>query len=68
MPHDVDENVFQRALRGAQVAEADAGLGKIGEQGGDARALSLPVVGVDQLLAAIGEREVVPGKRVGNGR
>src|SRR5262249_28843885 len=58
-PHQIDENILERALRGIEVLEPDAGAGKISEESGDARPWALRVVGVDQLAAAIGERQMV---------
>ena len=59
MPHDIDEDFLERALRRAQIAEADAGFRQIAQQGGDAGPLGLRVVGVDQLVAVSGERQVM---------
>ena len=64
LPHQVDEDVLERALRGVEIAEADAGAAEVGEQGRDAGALTLRVVGVDELAAAVGEREAV-GRQLG---
>ena len=58
-PHQADEDVLERALRRLQVAEPDVGAGEVVEQRGDAGALALGVVGVDQLLAARRQRELV---------
>src|SRR5688572_1000840 len=58
-PHQIDEDVLERALRGVQVLEPDACARQIGEQAGDAGARTLCVVGIDELAAAIGERKAM---------
>src|SRR3954452_11194146 len=62
--HKIDENIFQRTLRGVEVLEGEAALAELLEQGGDAGALPLGVVGVNQLAPAIGQRQVIGRKRV----
>ena len=57
--HQIDEDVLERALRGGEVLEGDAGRAEVLQQRGDAGALGLRVVGIDQ-LAAIGRK--VPGR------
>jgi hypothetical protein len=63
LPHQIDKNIFQRALRRLDVLEADPGGAEIVEQRGDAGALPLGVVAVDQLLATGRQRELVGGER-----
>ena len=46
-------------MRGVEVLEHDAGAGKVGEEAGDAGPRTLCVVGIDQLAAAIGERQMM---------
>src|SRR5262245_1192007 len=58
----VDKNVFERALRGVEIAEPDARIGEIIEQGRDARLAGVRVVGVGQLAPAGAEREMVVGE------
>src|SRR5262245_19678312 len=61
--HQADEDLLQRALRRVEVAEADVGQVEVVEQRGDASALALGVVGVDELAAAGRERQIVPRQR-----
>src|SRR5207244_7604168 len=62
LAYKVDENIFQRGLRGVQVAEADARLAHVVEQAGDAGALGARVIMVNQLRAVGAERQVIGGE------
>src|SRR6185437_8082226 len=62
-PHQVDEDVFERRLRGVDVLETDAGRAELVEQRGDAGALAAGIVGVDQLSSVLAERQMVRGER-----
>ena len=49
-------------MRSLQILEPDAGLGQVLQQSGDAGALPLGIVGVDQLVPIRHERELVAGE------
>ena len=59
-----DEDVFQRDLRRVEIVEADAGVAEVAEQAGDAGALALGVVVVDQLAAAVATVRARNGARL----
>src|SRR5216684_3238882 len=48
LPHQVDKDVFQRALARVEVSEPDAGAVEILKQRSDAGALALRVIVVDE--------------------
>ena len=50
-----------------QVAKPDAGGSEVRQQGGDAGALALRVIGVDEFAAVPGEAQPMPGERRRNG-
>src|SRR4029079_16567741 len=54
----VSEDLFERALFGAQVLEVDAELAELPQQPGDAGAVGLRVEGVDEVIAIGGQREL----------
>src|SRR6266849_448692 len=58
--HQVDKNVFQRILAGVEVSEADAGFVEILKQCGDAGAVALRIIVVDE-SATIGRQCQVMG-------
>src|SRR5215813_550390 len=62
-PHQSDEDVFERGFGCAQVAEPNARAAEIGEQGGDAGALALGVVGVSQFAAVRRKGEMIGAER-----
>src|SRR5204863_8650812 len=62
LPQQADEDIFQRALRRLQILEPDSCLVQIVEQRGDAGALALRVVRVDQLAAVAGKPQMMAGK------
>ena len=67
-PHEIDEDVLERALRRVEVGEADAGGAHVVEQRGDAGAPGLRVVGEGQLrgrpaTARAGARRAPAGSR-----
>src|SRR5437588_6249795 len=59
LPDQTDENVLQRALRRLEVLEADAGAVEVLQERGDASALPLAIVGVDEVHAGGGECQVM---------
>src|SRR6185295_7703293 len=62
LPHQVDEDVFERALRGLQILEAYPGGGEVVQESRDTGALGFGVIAVDQLPAALRERQAVGGE------
>src|SRR5258705_13911886 len=61
-PHQTYENFFQRTLRGMEIAEADATLAEIAEQGRYAGALCLCVIGVDEFASISRKGQIVRRK------
>src|SRR4029077_16581893 len=62
LPHQIDEDVLERALRGLQILESDAGVVQVLQQSGDAGPLALAIVSVDELVTVGHERKVMAGK------
>src|SRR5690606_20932634 len=60
---EADEDVFQRALPGLQVAELDSGLLQVVQQSGDVAVLAARVISVDELVAVFGKPQVVGVQR-----
>src|SRR3546814_9476585 len=54
---EIHENVFKRALRGLQILERDVLVAECREKFGDAGALLLRIVSVDQIVAFGGHRD-----------
>src|SRR3984893_13782609 len=67
LPHQPDEDVFERAFGRVQVAEPDSRAAEIGEQRRNSAALALAVIGVDQFAAVGRQGQMVSGKRRRNG-
>src|SRR5712692_7434612 len=65
--HQVDEDVFQRALAGIEISEADAGFVEILKQCGDAGALALRIVVVDESAAVSRQCQAMGSERIRHG-
>src|SRR5215831_218379 len=60
LPHQIDENVLERALRRLQIGKSNPRAGKVVEQSGDAgRRSAAGIVIVGQLAAVCAERKVM---------
>src|SRR5262245_29596640 len=64
-PHQADEDILERRLRGIEVGEADAGVAQVAQEAGDAGALALGVVIVDELASLVAEFEMIGRERLG---
>src|SRR5262249_28457850 len=62
LPHQINEDVLKRALRGLQVLEPYPGMGQVLQQTGDAGALALAIVGVDELVTIRHEHQIMACK------
>src|SRR5205814_360296 len=64
LPHQVDEDVLERALGRREVAELDLGAIEIVEQGGDVGARRLRVIGEYQFAAVPRQHQGIAGERI----
>src|SRR5205085_3963814 len=67
LPHQVDEDILERALRGVDVLQPDVLAEQSFDQPGHAAVLALRLVGVDQRVAVVGQGQVVRCKFRRNG-